>query len=228
MKRFASTPAKIAIGFVLGATVVGGAATAAGTLGSNVVKACVDNRTNAIYASPNGTCTSTRTLVTLGAQPTTTNVVGTGTSLASVVAKVSPSVVTINVTTSSGGDTGSGAIIKSDASNTWISTNNHVIDAAVGGAGTISVELDNGDDYPATIVGRDSNYDLAVIKIAKGNLPVIGLGDSSAAQIGDQVIAFGSPLGLDRTVTAGIVSALNRPVTTGTTGAGEDTTGADD
>ena len=221
MKRFTSTPAKVAVGFVLGATVAGGVATAAGTLGSNVVKACVDNRTNAIYASPNGTCTSTRTLVTLGAPstPTSTNVAGSGVSLASVVTKVSPSVVTINVTTPSGGDTGSGEIIKSDATTTWISTNNHVIDAAVGGAGTISVELDNGDTYDATIVGRDSNYDLAVIKIAKGNLPVIGLGDSAAAQIGDQVIAFGSPLGLDRTVTSGIVSALNRPVTTGTTGA---------
>ena len=221
MKRFTSTPAKVAVGFVLGATVAGGVATAAGTLGSNVVKACVDNRTNAIYASPNGTCISTRTLVTLGAPTSSTNsnVSSTSTSIASVVAKVSPSVVTINVTTPSGGDTGSGEIIKSDATTTWISTNNHVIDAAVGGAGTISVELDNGDTYDATIVGRDSNYDLAVIKIAKGNLPVIGLGDSAAAQIGDQVIAFGSPLGLDRTVTSGIVSALNRPVTTGTTGA---------
>ena len=205
MKRFTSTPAKVAVGFVLGATVAGGVATAAGTLGSNVVKACVDNRTNAIYASPNGTCISTRTLVTLGAPSSSTNsnVSSTSTSIASVVAKVSPSVVTINVTTPSGGDTGSGEIIKSDATTTWISTNNHVIDAAVGGAGTISVELDNGDTYDATIVGRDSNYDLAVIKIAKGNLPVIGLGDSAAAQIGDPVI----------------VSALNRPVTTGTTGA---------
>ena len=222
MKRFTSTPAKLAIGFVLGATVVGGVATAAGNLGSNVVKACVDNRTNAIYASPTGTCISTRTLVTLGApatSTTTTNVVTSSSSLASVVAKVSPSVVTINVTTPGGGDTGSGEIIKSDATSTWISTNNHVIDAAVGGAGTISVELDNGDTYDATIVGRDSNYDLAVIKITKGNLPVIGFGDTSVAQIGDQVIAFGSPLGLDRTVTSGIVSALNRPVTTGTTGA---------
>ena len=220
-KRFTSTPAKVAIGFVLGASVAGGVATAAGTLGSNVTKACVDNRTNAIYASPTGTCTSTRTVVTLGAPSTgsNTSVVGTGVSLASVVAKVSPSVVTINVTTSSGGDTGSGEIIKSDATSTWISTNNHVIEAAVGGAGTISVELNNGDDYDATIVGRDSNYDLAVIKINKGNLPVIGLGDSSAISVGDSVIAFGSPLNLDRTVTAGIVSALNRPVTTGTTGA---------
>ncbi|CAB4897589.1 unannotated protein [freshwater metagenome] len=218
-KIFTGSVAKIALGFALGSIVVGGVATAAGTLGSNVVKACVDNRTNAIYASPTGTCSSTRTLVNLGAPAATNSAL---VSLSSVVQKVSPTVVTINVsTTNGGGDTGSGAIIKTSSTASWISTNNHVIDAAVGGAGTISVELDNGESYDATIVGRDSNYDLAVIKINKGNLPVIGFGDSVAAQVGDPVIAFGSPLALDRTVTSGIVSALNRPVVTGTSGASE-------
>ena len=67
----------------------------------------------------------------------------------------------------------------------------------------------------ATIVGRDPNYDLAVLRITKSNVPTIELGDSSQLKIGDQVIAFGSPLGLDRTVTSGIVSSLNRPVVTG-------------
>ena len=222
-----SSLGKIAIGFVLGSLVTGGVATAAGTFsGTNVVKACVDNKTNAIYATSSGVCPATRTLVTLGNQttqsaPVVTNSSSTTTlipSIKTVVAKVSPSVVTVNVTTSSGGDTGSGSILKSDSNNSWIITNNHVIDAAVGGAGTISVELDNGDDVDATIVGRDTNYDLAVLKIARGNLPVLALGDSSSLSIGDGVIAFGSPLGLDHTVTAGIVSSLNRPVTTGTTG----------
>ena len=216
---FTSTTAKIALGFALGSIAIGGVATAAGVLGTNVVKACVDNKTNAIYASPTGTCIGTRTLVNLGA-PTATN--SALVSLSSIVSKVSPSVVTINVSTSNGGgDTGSGAIIKTSATSSWISTNNHVIEAAVGGAGTISVELDNGDSYDATIVGRDSNYDLAVIKINKGNLPVIGFGDSAAALVGDPVIAFGSPLALDRTVTSGIVSALNRPVVTGSSAASE-------
>ena len=63
-------------------------------------------------------------------------------------------------------------------------------------------------------MGREPNYDLAVLKINKGNLPTIEIGDSSQIQIGDQVIAFGSPLGLDHTVTSGIVSSLNRPVVT--------------
>ena len=212
---FTGTTAKIALGSIA----IGGVATAAGVLGTNVVKACVDNKTNAIYASPTGTCIGTRTLVNLGA-PTATN--SALVSLSSIVSKVSPSVVTINVSTSNGGgDTGSGAIIKTSATSSWISTNNHVIEAAVGGAGTISVELDNGDSYDATIVGRDSNYDLAVIKINKGNLPVIGFGDSAAALVGDPVIAFGSPLALDRTVTSGIVSALNRPVVTGSSAASE-------
>ena len=222
-----SSLGKIAIGFVLGSVVAGGVATAAGTFsGSNVVKACVDNKTNAIYATSTGVCPATRTLVTLGNQSTTTSTNTTATasaatdlpSIKSVVAKVSPAVVTVNVTTSSGGDTGSGSILKSNSSTSWIITNNHVIDAAAGGAGTISVELDNGDDVDATIVGRDTNYDLAVLKINRGNLPVLALGDSSSLAIGDSVIAFGSPLGLDHTVTAGIVSSLNRPVTTGTTG----------
>jgi len=140
------------------------------------------------------------------------------TSIKSIVAKVSPSVVTVNVTASSGGDTGSGSIYKSDATSSYVVTNNHVIASAIGGAGTIDVELDNGDSVPATIVGSDANYDLAVLKINRGNQPAIQIGNSSALSIGDSVIAFGSPLGLDHTVTAGIVSSLNRPVTTGTTG----------
>jgi putative serine protease PepD len=83
--------------------------------------------------------------------------------------------------------------------------------------GKIEVELNNGDIYVATIVGRNSEYDLAVVSINKSNLPEIPKGNSSSLAIGDVVIAFGSPLGLSGTVTSGIVSALNRPVTTGST-----------
>ena len=93
-------------------------------------------------------------------------------------------------------------------------TNNHVIDAAMNGAGTVSIEFNNGDTADATIVGRDLNYDLAVLKISKGNLTPITIGDSSTISIGDPAIAFGSPLGLSNTVTSGIISAVNRPVTT--------------
>ncbi len=204
-----STVAKVLIGFVLGATVVGGVAVA-GTFSGPVVKACMDNRTQALYASADGTCAKTRTAVDLGS-------VGSG-SIKTTVQKVSPSVVSVNVTIPGGGDTGSGSIYKTDATSSYIVTNNHVIDAAATGTGTISVDLNNGDTVPATIVGRDAIYDLAVLKINIGNEPVIAYGDSSSISIGDQVIAFGSPLGLAHTVTAGIVSSLNRPVITGSTG----------
>ncbi|NDD60225.1 MAG: PDZ domain-containing protein, partial [Actinobacteria bacterium] len=94
----------------------------------------------------------------------------------------------------------------------------HVIDSAVQG-GSVRVELNNGDLVNASIVGRDSAYDLAVLRINRGNLKAIAVGNSNTLTIGEPVVAFGSPLGLSGTVTSGIVSALNRPVTTGNNGA---------
>lgn len=204
-----STSLKVGVGFLLGATIVGGVATAV-TPTSPALKACVDNRTAAMYYSADGTCVKTRTLVDLGA--------GSGMSVKTVAAAATPSVVSIDVTTPTGGDTGSGSIIQTSATSSFILTNNHVIDAAFGGAGTINIEFNNGDTSPATIVGRNTTYDLAVLKVQKGNLPVIAFGDSSKLSIGDPVVAIGSPLGLASTVTSGIVSALNRPVTTGNVG----------
>ena len=203
------TSTKVIAGFVLGITTAGGIATAAGVFSTSVVNACVDKKTQAIYAAVNNTCPANRTGVTLGAL---SSVAG---SLNSIVNKVSPSVVTINVTTPTGGGSGSGSIFKTSSTFSYVVTNNHVIEDAVGGAGVITIGLNNGDQLTATIVGRDPNYDLAVLRITKSNVPTIELGDSSQLKIGDQVIAFGSPLGLDRTVTSGIVSSLNRPVVTG-------------
>jgi S1-C subfamily serine protease len=108
-------------------------------------------------------------------------------------------------------------IYRSNSGASFIITNNHVIASAVQG-GTIRVELNNGDFENATIVGRDTTYDLAVLKINRGNLKAIAIGNSNSLIIGEPVIAFGSPLGLSGTVTSGIVSALNRPVTAGSTG----------
>ena len=205
-----STMSKLIIGFVAGATVIGGVATAANSLTSaSVVTACADNTTKVLYASATGTCSGNRTAVSLG-----------NGSLKNIVAKVSPSVVTVDVLATDGsGDTGSGSIIKSDATGSYIVTNNHVVDAitVAGNPYTLDVELNDGSKVNATLVGRDISYDLAVLHVATPNLPVIPLGDSSAISIGDPVIAFGSPLGLSGTVTAGIVSALNRPVTTQST-----------
>jgi putative serine protease PepD len=94
-----------------------------------------------------------------------------------------------------------------------------VIDDAVQ-SGTVRVELNSGEMETASIVGRDVAYDIAVLKINRGNLRPIKEGNSSNLIIGEPVIAFGSPLGLSGTVTSGIVSALNRPVTTSSGGVG--------
>ena len=199
-----STAFKILTGFILGATVVGGFAIA-NPFTTPVVKACVDNKTKALYVSSNGSCPKGRSAIDIGA---------TGANVKSIAQLVSPSVVSIEVTAASGSGTGSGSIYKSNANNSFIITNNHVIETAAV-SGQIEVELNNGEVLPATIIGRNSEYDIALISIKKGNLPEIAIGNSSTLSIGDPVIAFGSPLGLSGTVTSGIVSALNRPVTTG-------------
>jgi putative serine protease PepD len=198
---------KVVAGFIAGVLITGGIATAS-TTNSGTVQACVNNRTQAMYLAVDGTCPSSRTLVNLNS--------GTGIDAKSVAAAVTPSVVSISVTTRTGGGTGSGSIYKSSSTESFIITNNHVIDEAVT-SGTIEVELLNGDILPATIVGRDIAYDIAVLRVKTGNLPVIKVGDSAKVSVGDPVIAIGSPLGLASTVTSGIIS-LNRPVITGSAG----------
>jgi putative serine protease PepD len=129
-----------------------------------------------------------------------------------IAAAVSPSVVAITVTSSQGGGQGSGVIFDAQG---HVLTNNHVV--AAGGTGSqISVTLNDKRTYDATVVGTDPSTDLAVIKLtnAPNDLKAIALGDSNVTKVGDQVMAVGNPLGLAGTVTTGIVSALNRPVTT--------------
>jgi len=203
-----SSAMKLLIGFIIGAITVGGYAIA---IPNNVpvVKACIDNKTKALFVSTNGSCPKGRSPIDIGA---------TGANIKSIAQLVSPSVVSIKVSSSTDSGSGSGSIYRSNQSTSYVITNNHVIESAAL-AGTIEVELNNGDIYPASIVGRNSEYDLAVISIKKGNLPEIPIGDSSSIAIGDAVVAFGSPLGLSGTVTSGIVSALNRPVTTGSSNA---------
>jgi putative serine protease PepD len=99
----------------------------------------------------------------------------------------------------------------------YILTNNHVIAESVLSGGSISVRLNDGSSYPAKIIGRDSSYDLAVLKIKATSLKALQFGDSEKVAVGDSVIAIGSPLGLTGTVTLGIISAKNRAVTAGET-----------
>ncbi len=98
--------------------------------------------------------------------------------------------------------------------NGYIVTNNHVVEGAADG-GTLKVHFADGQEFDAEIVGRDPNYDIAVVKVDATDLPTVVIGDSDSVVVGDLAIAIGSPLELDGTVTAGIISALNRPVTAG-------------
>ena len=128
-------------------------------------------------------------------------------SFEQVAAKVLPSVVHLNVAGYGGRGNGSGVIIRADG---YVLTNNHV----VAGAQTIRVTFNDGTSEDGRVVGTDPASDLAVVRVGKTGLPAATLGVSANVKVGDQVLAVGSPLGLSGTVTAGIVSALNRPVNT--------------
>ncbi len=133
-------------------------------------------------------------------------------SVANVARALLPSVVQISVTAAQGRATGSGFVLRDDG---YILTNNHVVAAASGGTG-IKVTTNDGQEATASVVGRSPAYDLAVIRV-KGirNLKAVALGNSDKVRVGEPVVALGSPLGLAGTVTSGIVSARNRPVTAG-------------
>jgi len=135
-------------------------------------------------------------------------------SVAAVAAKILPSVVSIDVKTASGGDTGSGIVLSRSG---YIMTNNHVIAAVRTSSGVLTVVLPDKTTVSAKVVGHpDPVDDIAVVKIApSSSLRPALLGDSDQIVVGDPVLAVGSPLGLAGTVTSGIVSAVNRPVEAG-------------
>jgi putative serine protease PepD len=135
-------------------------------------------------------------------------------SIAGIVSKVLPSVVSILV--DGGGDSGSGSgfVIRPDG---YILTNNHVVNLA-GKDGKIIVVLNDGTEIKGKVVGTNEAYDLAVVKVNESGLQPMTLGNSANIAVGDSAIAIGAPLGLDGTVTYGIISAVDRPVTTGMMG----------
>ena len=141
------------------------------------------------------------------------------TSVIKVAAAVGPAVVTIQVGVGQGfaGQTaaasGSGVIIRKDG---WILTNRHVVD----GVRSVRVILADGRTYKGTVKAVASGTDLALVKVAAAGLPSAELGDSSALQVGQAVVAIGSPLGeFPGTVTAGIISGLERSLTVSDSGA---------
>jgi len=132
-------------------------------------------------------------------------------TVSQIVQNVKPSVVSIKAEGNSGSGTGSGFIYREDG---YIVTNNHVAAPAIN-SGKLTVYLEDKTFFEAKLVGRNASYDLAVLKIDATGLKPVKMGDSNAINVGDLTVAFGSPLGLSGTVTSGIVSAVNRPVTAG-------------
>lgn len=133
-------------------------------------------------------------------------------SVAGIAARALPSVVTLHV--SGGGEQGTGTGFVLDRQG-HILTNNHVVDPA-GASGAISVTFSGGETASATLVGKDSGYDLAVVKVTGvSGLTPLPLGNSDSVQVGDPVVAIGAPFDLQNTVTSGIISAKERPITAG-------------
>jgi putative serine protease PepD len=127
-------------------------------------------------------------------------------SLSSIAAALQPAIV--DVKTSAG--EGSGVVISADGN---IVTNNHVVEGARNNA--VTVTFNSGKQVPATIVGTDPKTDLAVLKVDATGLSFAKWANSDDVRVGDTVLAIGSPLGLQGSVTAGIVSALHRTITVG-------------
>ncbi len=193
-----------------GLALLAAVAVTAGLVGGGAGAAITDARSSGTGGA--STASSGTSLAATGTARSANSTAANG-SIEAVATAVLPSVVSIEESTSRGGGEGTGIVLSSDG---LVLTNNHVVAEAATGGGTISVTLNDGTSHAATIVGRDPVTDLAVIKVSGvSGLTKATLGSSASLKPGEQVVAIGSPLGLQGTVTSGIVSALNRPVRTG-------------
>ncbi|TXS06061.1 PDZ domain-containing protein [Streptomyces sp. col6] len=133
-------------------------------------------------------------------------------SVAGIAASALPSVVTLHVSGSTESGTGTGFVLDDRG---HILTNNHVV-APAGSSGEITVTFSGGETATAEVVGKDSGYDLAVVKVSGvSGLKPLPLGNSDNVRVGDPVVAIGAPFDLSNTVTSGIISAKDRPITAG-------------
>jgi putative serine protease PepD len=195
-------PTRLLAGLVAAALVVGGAA---GIGGAAAYDAIAGDDT---AGGGGNSAISTSQVVDANAPGDAT----TDGSVEEVATKVLPSVVKIDVSGSQGAGSGSGIILSSDGR---ILTNNHVVELA-GSGGSVVVQFQDGTKADATVLGTDPLTDTAVIQAQDvSGLTPATIGQSSSLQVGQGVVAVGSPLGLESTVTSGIVSALNRPVSAG-------------
>jgi putative serine protease PepD len=193
-------------GLLAGTLLVGGLG---GVLGAAAYQGA-DGRSSSPAVGPSASASPSTSSVVDGSR----NAAPAADSVEAVAGKVLPSVVKINVANSSEQGSGSGIVISSDGE---ILTNNHVASVA-GQSGDITVSFNDGSTKRAKIVGTDPVTDLAVVK-AEGvsGLTPASIGASDPVDVGENVVAIGSPFGLQATVTSGIVSALNRPVSVGST-----------
>ncbi len=148
------------------------------------------------------------TTTVVESQPTVSVAQGEGLSVGEIYRRAGSGVVQVTTSSSSGSGLGSGFVVDREG---HIVTNYHVID----GAEKIQVSFSNKDTLSAELVGSDPSSDLAVLKVATGAgaLTPLAFANSDAVRVGDPVVAIGNPFGLERTVTSGIVSALQRAVT---------------
>ena len=199
--RRARVGGAVVAGLLVGVLVVGGVAGVVGAAGFSAVESLTGNG-----SSSSSTTTATSPVIDRQQVAPATD------SVEAVAKAVLPSVVKINVKGAQEEGSGSGIILSSDGE---ILTNNHVASVA-GNGGEISVNFNDGTAKKATVVGTDPLTDLAVIK-AEGvsGLQPATIGRSTKVDVGENVVAIGSPFGLEATVTSGIVSAMNRPVSVG-------------
>ena len=203
---------KFVAGVLAAALVVGG--------GAGVGGAAAYDALNGDDGGSGGAAGATHSTVKTASTADAPQSVTTDGSVEAVAQKVLPSVVKIDVSGSQGSGSGSGIILTDTGR---ILTNNHVVELADGG-GTLTVTFDDGSHADAEVLGADPLTDTAVIQAKDvSGLTAATIGTSSDLQVGQGVVAIGSPLGLESTVTSGIVSALNRPVNVGSDGSGNAT-----
>jgi putative serine protease PepD len=175
---------------------------------------------DALQDEPTATTTTTTHQATTSTVASTSDSTAPEGSVEAVAGKVLPSVVKIDVVGQQGAGSGSGIILSSDGQ---ILTNNHVVEVAQGG-GSLSVSFDDGSSADATVLGTDPLTDTALIQAQDvSGLTPATIGRSGDLDVGQGVVAIGSPFGLESTVTSGIVSALDRPVDVGSDGQGNAT-----
>ncbi|MCT2591916.1 trypsin-like peptidase domain-containing protein [Streptomyces sp. N2-109] len=139
-------------------------------------------------------------------------------SVPGIAEKVLPGVVTIHVRGGGGEGTGTGFVLNDEG---HILTNSHVVEAA-GEGGAVQVTFHSGETTEAEVLGQDSGYDLAVVKVdGVSGLSPLTLGNSDSVRVGDPVVAVGAPFGLEGTVTTGIISATERPIAASGEGASD-------